>query len=99
MWTNYRVVAADNLLEGRTNRMIFFNQTQYFQTQSKTSINDTSITSEQPMWDEEGMSLSRVNAEYNYSRQLTLNTIIAKQKCDDQIRMRGRRFCFARDNR
>jgi hypothetical protein len=22
MWTNYRVVAADNLLEGRTNRVL-----------------------------------------------------------------------------
>jgi hypothetical protein len=37
-------------------------------------------------------TLSRVNAEYNYLRQLTLNTIIAKQKCDDQIWMNGRRF-------
>ncbi len=35
MWMNYRVVAADNLLEGRTNRMIFFNHTQCFKTQSK----------------------------------------------------------------
>ncbi len=35
-------------------------------------------------------TLSRVNAEYNYLRQSTLNTIIAKQKCDDQIWMNGR---------
>jgi hypothetical protein len=42
-------------------------------------------------------TLSRVNAEYNYLRQSTLNTIIAKQKCDDQIRMTGREI-FARDN-
>ncbi len=35
-------------------------------------------------------TLSRVNAEYNYSRQSTLNTIIAKQKCDDQIWMNGK---------
>ncbi len=34
-------------------------------------------------------TLSRVNAEYNYSQQSTLNTIIAKQKCDDQIQMNG----------
>ncbi len=32
-------------------------------------------------------TLSHVNAEYNYLQQSTLNTIIAKQKCDDQIRM------------
>jgi hypothetical protein len=32
-------------------------------------------------------TLSRVDAEYNYSRQSTLNTIIAKQKSDDQIWM------------
>jgi hypothetical protein len=62
------------------------------------SINDTSTTSEQQMWDEEGWplkvcTLSRVNAEYDYSRQSTLNTMI-EQMCDDQIRMRGRRFCF-----
>ncbi len=35
-------------------------------------------------------TLSYANAEYNYSRQSTLNTIIAKQKCDDQIWMNGR---------
>ncbi len=35
-------------------------------------------------------TLSRVNAKYNYSRQSTLNTIIAKQKCDDQIWMNGK---------
>ncbi len=35
MWTNYRLVPADNLLEGRTNQMIFFNQTQCSKTQSK----------------------------------------------------------------
>ncbi len=33
-------------------------------------------------------TLSRANAEYNYTPQLT-NTIIAKQKCDDQIWMTG----------
>ena len=37
------------------------------------------------------VTLSRVNAKYNYSQQLTLNTIIAKQKCDDQIWMNGDR--------
>ncbi len=37
-------------------------------------------------------TLSRVNAEYNYSRQSTLNTIIAKQKCDDQIWMNEKEF-------
>ena len=37
-------------------------------------------------------TLSRVNAEYNYSQQSTLNTIIAKQKCDDQIWMNGKEF-------
>ncbi len=42
-------------------------------------------------------TLSRVNAEYNYLQQSTLNTIIAKQKCDDQIWMTGREN-FARDN-
>ena len=36
------------------------------------------------------VTLSCVNAEYNYSQQSTLNTIIAKQKCNDQIRMNGR---------
>ncbi len=30
-------------------------------------------------------TLSCVDAKYNYLRQLTLKTIIAKQKCDDQI--------------
>ncbi len=30
----------------------------------------------------QGRTLSRVNAQYNYSQQLILNTIIAKQKCD-----------------
>ncbi len=34
--------------------------------------------------------LSRVNAEYNYLQQSTLNTIIAKQKCNDQIWMNGK---------
>jgi hypothetical protein len=68
------------------------------QNSIQTSINDTSTTSEQWMWDEEGISLSRVNAEYDYSRQSTLNTMI-EQKCDDQIRMSGRRFCYAWDNR
>jgi hypothetical protein len=42
-------------------------------------------------------TLSRVNAKYNYLQQSTLNTIIAKQKCDDQIRMIEREI-FARDN-
>jgi hypothetical protein len=37
-------------------------------------------------------TLFRVNAEYNYLRQSTLNTIIAKQKCDDQIWMNGKEF-------
>ena len=37
-------------------------------------------------------TLSCVNAEYNYLQQLTINTIIDKQKCDDQIWMNGRRF-------
>jgi hypothetical protein len=37
-------------------------------------------------------TLSRANAEYIYLRQSTLNTIIAKQKCDDQIWMNGRRI-------
>jgi hypothetical protein len=32
-------------------------------------------------------TLSCVNAEYNYLRQSNINTIIAKQKCDDQIWM------------
>jgi hypothetical protein len=35
-------------------------------------------------------TLSRVNAEYNYLQQSTLNTIIAKQKYDDRIWMNGR---------
>ena len=35
-------------------------------------------------------TLSCVNAEYNYLRQSTLNTIIAKQKYDDQIWMNGK---------
>ena len=35
-------------------------------------------------------TLSRVNAKYNYLRQSTVNTIIAKQKYDDQIWMNGR---------
>ncbi len=83
MWMNYRVVAADNLLEGRTGVAK--------QNSIQTSINDKH-KSEQRMWDEEGISLSCVNAEYNYSRQSTLNTMI-EQKCGDQIRMRGRRFC------
>ncbi len=97
MWTNYRVVAADNLLEGRTNRMIFFNQTQCFKTQSKLpSMMQAQIQATNLRWG--GRTLPCVNAKYNYSRQLTLNTIIAKQKCDDQIWMNGRRFCYARDN-
>ncbi len=83
MWTNYCVVAADNLLEGRMGVAK--------QNSIQTSINDKH-KSEQRMWDEEGINLSRVNAEYDYSRQSTLNTMI-EQKCDDQIRMRGRRFC------
>jgi hypothetical protein len=77
-------------------QLFFLNQTQCYKTQSKlpSMIN---TTSEQRMWDEEGRPLkvrilSRVNAEYDYSRQSTLNTMI-EQKCDDQIRMRGRRFC------
>jgi hypothetical protein len=37
-------------------------------------------------------TLSCVNAEYKYSQQSTLNTIIAKQKCDDQIWMNGKEF-------
>ncbi len=83
MWMNYCVVAADNLLEGRT-RVAKQNSIQ-------TSINNKH-KSEQQMWDKEGISLSRVNAEYDYSRRSTLNTMI-EQKCDDQIRMRGKRFC------
>ncbi len=98
MWTNYRVIAVDNLLEGRTNRMIYFNQTWCFKTQSKL----LSMMQAQPHWATNvrwgGRTLSCVNAKYNYLRQLTLNTKIAKQKCDDQIRMRGRRFCHARNN-
>ncbi len=77
-------------------RLIFLNQTQCYKTQSKlpSMIN---TTSEQRMWDEKGRplkvcTLSRVNAEYGYSQQSTLNTMI-EQKYDDQIRMRGRRFC------
>ncbi len=78
MRTNYRIVAADNLLEGRMNQMIFFNQTQCFKTQSKTSIMmQTQIWATNVRWG--GRTLSRVNAEYNYSRQLTLNTIIANK--------------------
>jgi hypothetical protein len=97
MWTNYCVIAADNLLEGMTNRMIFFNQTQCFKTQSKLpSMMQAQIWATNVRWG--GRTLSRVNAEYNYSGQLTLNTIIAKQKCDDQIWMNWRRFCYARDN-
>jgi hypothetical protein len=41
MWTNYCVVAADNLLEGRTGVAK--------QNSIQTSINDTSTTSEQRM--------------------------------------------------
>ncbi len=37
-------------------------------------------------------TLSCVNAKYNYLPQSTLNTIIAKQKCDDQIWMNGKEF-------
>ncbi len=37
-------------------------------------------------------TLSRVNAEYNYLQQSTLNTIIVKQKCNDQIWMNGKEF-------
>jgi hypothetical protein len=46
--------------------------------------------SEQPMWDEEGgESLSRVNAEYGYSRQLTLNlwlnkSVMTKSGCMEE---------------
>jgi hypothetical protein len=35
-------------------------------------------------------TLSHANAEYNYLPQLTLTTMIAKQKCDDKIWMTGR---------
>ncbi len=104
IWTNYHIVTADNLLEGRTgvaNKKQRLRSSQrlptdlsqsnsMLQNSIQTSINDKH-KSEQQMWDEEGMSLSHVNVEYNYSRQLTLNTMI-EQKCDDQIRMRGRRF-------
>jgi hypothetical protein len=78
MWTNYPVVMADNLLEGRTNRMIFFSQTQCFKTQSKLpSMRQAQIWVTNVRWG--GRTLSRVNAEYNYSRQLTLNTIVANK--------------------
>ncbi len=59
------------------------------QNSIQTSINDTSTTLEQPMWDEEGMTLSRVNAEYNYSRQLTLKlwlnkSVMTKSGCVEE---------------
>jgi hypothetical protein len=85
MWKNYRVVAVDNLLKGRMGVAK--------QNSIQTSINDTSTTSEQRMWDEEGMSLSCVNAEYDYSRQSTLNTMI-EQKCDDQNQDAWKKILF-----
>ncbi len=59
------------------------------QNSIQTSINDTSTTSEQPMWDEEGMSLSRVNAKYDYSQQLTLKlwlnkSVMTKSGCMEE---------------
>jgi hypothetical protein len=63
MWTNYRVIAADNLLEGRTgvankkrrlrsSRLLPTDLSQsnsMLQNSIQTSINDTSTTSEQRM--------------------------------------------------
>ncbi len=37
-------------------------------------------------------TLTRVNAKYNYLQQSTLNTIFAKQKCNDQIWMNEKEF-------
>jgi hypothetical protein len=63
MWTNYRVVAAVNLLEGRTgvanekqhlrsSRQLptdLFQSNSMLQNSIQISINDASTTSEQPM--------------------------------------------------
>ncbi len=67
------------------------------QNSIQTSINDASTNprNQCEMRREELKKfaiLSRVNAEYNYLQQSTLNTIIAKQKCDDQIWMNWKEF-------
>ncbi len=70
---------------------------QFFKNPIQTSINDasTNLSNQCEMRREElkkFATLSCINAEYNYLQQSTLNTIIAKQKCDDQIWMNGKEF-------
>jgi hypothetical protein len=67
------------------------------QNSIQTSINDASTNpSNQCEMSRDDLkkfaTLSCVNAKYNYLRQSTLNTLIAKQKCDDRIWMNGRRI-------
>ncbi len=76
-------------------RQLIINQ--FFKNPFQTSINDasTNLSNQCEMRREElkkFATLSRVNAEYNNLQQSTLNTIIAKQKCDDQIWMKGKDF-------
>jgi hypothetical protein len=70
---------------------------QFFKNPIQISINDASTNpSNQCEMRRKKLKkfaiLSRVNAEYSYSRQSTLNTKIAKQNCDDQIWMNRKEF-------
>jgi hypothetical protein len=67
------------------------------QNSIQTSINDASTNpSNQCEMRRDDLkkfaTLSHENAKYNYLQQSTLNIIIAKQKCDDQTWMNGRRI-------
>ncbi len=106
MWTNYCVVAADNLLEGRTgvanekrrlrsSRGLPTDLSQsnsILQNSIQTSINYASTTSEQQMWDEEGllrehylMSILNTAIHDNQLSTLWLNkSVMTKSGCVEE---------------
>ncbi len=106
MWTNYRVIAADNLLEGRTgvankkrrlrsSRLLPTDLSQsnsMLQNSIQTSINDTSTTSEQRMWGEEGLlrehylvSMLNMTIHNNQLSTLWLNkSVMTKSGCVEE---------------
>ncbi len=103
MWMNYRVVAADNLLEGRTgvaNKKRRLRSSQWlpydlFQSNSMLpKLNPNfhqwykhNFWATNVRWG--GRTLSRVNAEYGYSRQYTLKlwlnkSVMTKSGCVEE---------------
>jgi hypothetical protein len=110
MWMNYRVVSADNLLEGRTgvaNKKQRLRSSQRLPTDLSQSTQCYKTQSKLPSMIQAQLlsNLCEMRRENPISCQCwirlftTINSqTMIEQKCDDQIRMRGRRFCYARDN-